>query len=959
MNDITNKKKHLFFWIHCLLFVKSFIAGILIAELFLLTEAIAKIYSSLSVENQKDSWLWLFGTAYTLMIVSCFSSKNLWRRLGFVIKSLRLDLLINLAVGMFLLFISGGLGLDFFYNLLKSLSWLQLTVLIALPVIIFISLLIRELQVKIKPGKNQGPGNSPLISDKEGKTKRDDELNYSGKAGIFAERIFNQGSPESLVFAIDAPWGMGKTTFINLFKEYWTDNYPDKIICYSLDLLRYENKDNLSLKLIDELTFGIINKIKDYGYYPELKPLMLQYAKFLKGKKGFMSDHILSGLEAGLKNINKKIVVIVDDLDRLNFFSFKEVLFTIRKAFLLPNISYVLCYDPENMAALEQRNPDPETITDFLEKFINIKTGLYVDNKILLRYSLENIRKTLQNNLLVNPELVSKTVAGLKGIFKSANFQDYLPLLGNPRKLKRFINTVLLLDPEKIELKNFDFNSQDLIHLLLIYLNYPDIFRKIYSQETQSKGWFLATVGNHQEEIKLINSEEYNIFLKFLSEKQKFILNKVFNIRQRFGNSERDGFNPETITREMYTSYACFNLLQYLNLITDISCPYQVEEQKFFADSRNMLLSDKTMAQVLANEKFSFAKSESSHKYLWRALVNTSAAEFSVGKAKEVIGQAVSILPQYSLLEIAGIGVGLRKYLTFYLVKLLDQVGWYDSEGQHRDNKAENILEIARWIFGEGEHKEEGILDILGKEERGILGLYDLLLFRSACCAGRTRDIPNLVKALAIHGNPQASPAENAGSTLVEEMRLISQKVFGDFQSQFIDKNKNIFDEIDNLTMKDICGEYFNLIAKSGNIDEIEVQILNLKSTLKSFLVYQLGNTATAQRIGCFNDYLFEYCFNPQKQGRNYKHFLDYLLLNFSPSPDYSGVKYKYNIQEFTEVLAQDRLTAYWEKHSNFIKNKNYESEDKKLYLDKNVIAYNQNLANVYKVLDELLSCVV
>jgi hypothetical protein len=69
---------------------------------------------------------------------------------------------------------------------------------------------------------------------------------------------------------------------------------------------------------------------------------------------------------------------------------------------------------------------------------------------------------------------------------------------------------------------------------------------------------------------------------------------------------------------------------------------------------------------------------------------------------------------------------------------------------------------------------------------------------------------------------------------------------------------------------------------------------------MKSFIVYQLGNTVIDQGIGCgyynpngnkdkkennitFNDYLFEYCFNSQKQGKNYKHFLDYLLLNFLP----------------------------------------------------------------------------
>jgi hypothetical protein len=983
--NAKRKKNYIFFGVNYLLLFKTFFAGALIGEVFLLTEEIVKIFSSLSTLNQKDSWLWLFGIAYTLMIVCCFFSKGLGRKIWFVIKSLRLDLLINLSAGMYLIFAYGGIGINSFNNLLKSLSWLQLTVLISFPVIVFISLISRKLQTGFNTGKNQDAKNSLIMSDKEGETKSNDELNYSGKAEIFAERVFNQGSSESLVFAIDAPWGMGKTTFVNFCKEYWTNNYGNEIIVYTLDLIQYDNEDNLSEKLIDGFINGIIQEISNYGYYPELQPLALKYSKLLKGKKTkFSIDDVYQRLEESLQNFDKKIIIIIDDLDRLNFSAIKEVLFTIKKAFLFPNISYVLCYDTENIAALEQRNVDIETITEFLEKFINIKIGLYLDNKKLLQYFIENIKKSLKNNPLIDPELLSKVTKGLKDIFKSPNFHYYLPLLGNPRKLKRLINTILLIDTEKTDFENFDFDSQDLIHLLLIYINYPDIFREIYSMETQGKRGFFSAVPNYQEENKFKNSVEYNNYLKSLSENQKYILNKVFNITQRLKDSGRDVLNLENITREMYMSYACLNgsarslgggnLEKYLNLITSISRPLTAEQHRFFIDSKNRILLNGTITKEFTNEKYSFSKSESSHKQLWRALVNTIPDEFSGEKSKEVIYYALNNLPQYSLIEIADIGVGLRKYLTFYIVKLLDQVGWSDGEGKHRNNIDDNSIEIARWIFGEGDHREEGILDILGKEDRGVMGLYDLLLFRLSCCANRGRDIPNLSRALSKHGNLHVSSSGNIGITVVEKMRLISQKVFQGFQSQFINQNKNIFDEIDNLTLKDICGKYFNSIAKSGAIEDIEVQLLKLKSIMKSFIVYQLGNTTIGQGIGCgyynpngnrdekennltINNYLFEYCFNPQKQGKNYKHFLDYLLLNFVPFINYSNANYINNIKEFTKVLDKDLLAAYWDKHCDFIKNKNYQSEDRKVFTGKDVIiAYNENLVNVYEVLDELIN---
>jgi hypothetical protein len=64
----------------------------------------------------------------------------------------------------------------------------------------------------------------------------------------------------------------------------------------------------------------------------------------------------------------------------------------------------------------------------------------------------------------------------------------------------------------------------------------------------------------------------------------------------------------------------------------------------------------------------------------------------------------------------------LRGDLNFFLIKLLDTVGWTDQDGKHRANTQENISEIAEWVFGEGRHAGRSVIETLTKEDRGILG---------------------------------------------------------------------------------------------------------------------------------------------------------------------------------------------------------------------------------------------
>lgn len=390
-----------------------------------------------------------------------------------------------------------------------------------------------------------------------------------------------------------------------------------------------------------------------------------------------------------------------------------------------------------------------------------------------------------------------------------------------------------------------------------------------------------------------------------------------------------------------------------------------------------MILSTKTISEVFSYDDFSFLQPESNHEQLWRALVNCSSEEYTSEKAEEVIIYGFENVSQYSLVSMGDITIGFRIDIILFLTKILNQVGWIDTTGKYIINSDENVISIAKWIFGEGAYRDKGILEIIGREERGVLGLYDLLLFRLFCCADRGGDIFNLSRALSKHGNINAPTSGSYHDIVVEEMREISQQIFYIFKSQFIDKKINIFTEIDNITADEVCGKYFTYIKselESGNIsnEDFIKQLMIIKSNMKSFIIYQLGNNIIDSGIGCgyydftgvkdekgirheINDYLFNFCFNPQIDENNYIIFIEYLLLNYSHAFEFRSTVYKLNLNDVTKALEKDQLITYWRENSSKIKKLNYEHLDRKVYTSNYVATFSDHLVSVYEFLDKLL----
>lgn len=989
--------------------IKTAVVGFAASEIWFFSRAIAKaLYRYVGDEGVQAEALIVCGCGLVL-VIAYLEIRNCRAEIVKISQSYRADILVMLLLGVLISISFGGVGSSRYQLLVDLLRPSQLLLLLMVPLVIGLLLVFRALVLKFTQKADRGP--PFFISDVEQKTANDDLLNFSEDAARFAERVLNGGAPDSIVFGIDAPWGIGKSTFVNLCIEYWENKHRASIIVYRFNLLRYEDQKNLVEKFVD----GLVRTIQKDLFIPEIRPLVSQYSRFIRGRgsvsqlgftlelqpRTYTVDDAFDDLEAALSNIKKKIIIVVDDLDRVSFATIKNVLFAIKKSFTLPNISYVLCYDTENIVSSEAQKDGAEQVREFLEKFVNVKISLFLHTDTLSQYISQNFESAVRNNLQLDPYTLGKikeAISAIVDIYKSPSFHIYQEFLGDVRKLKRLINTLVLFEIEKTDFENSDIDKHDLIHLLLIYINFPDVFRKIYGTETDGKRGFFSLVTRYddnyprersgqgqvpRDETRYKNSTDYIAYVTDLPAGQKMLLERVFSASIRLKDSIV-GNVPE----EDRKTFACFNgdfsgtggrnLEEYLNLIVKLSKPQRRDQYRYYLNARNRLANGEELERILQDNEFAFSNSEYSRQQFWRIVVNT-AREFKGDLGHRIIRHLLDHIPDYSVLSHEKLGDGLRDDIPYFIIKLLDVVGWADPSGTTYANTPEHIAAIADWILGEGAHENNGVLAKLGDASRGPLGLFDVMLFRLSCCANRGGDSYNLQRALSLHGDPRAPTAGSTDVIVVEEMREMSQRIFQMFKSQYIAPRRNLFELIDQLTLQDLAGNYFAFVEsqlKSSAIsqDDIDRAASRAKTRLMAFITYQLGSEFLSQGIGCgyydetgkadekgigtrINDYLFNVCFAPAGDQSNIEHLLDYLLISFSSSFEgQGGVTYRPSIEGFTNVLKRDRLINYWRENASTIRSLNLRAVNKRIVTANYIATYNEDLPAVYELLDQLVA---
>lgn len=944
--------------------LQFFIAGMLCGEAIAISRIIGNIINrNIAKIPGESSSLLLCATGLAICVFYitsrgiCFEGKKF-------LRSRRLDLALIFIASLGVSVHSDGLFNSFYAPLIEKLTFAQCLYLTSIPLAIAFIALSKAFVDLLKSSPDEV---FTFLDDENISASEADLLDLGSKVSAFATSVLNKGSSKSLVFGIDSPWGVGKTSFLDLCCEHWNNLKTNKPIILKFEPLRYEDGVDLTQKFLNEL----INTLQEHTFAPSIRPLLKRYEKLIENKTATSilnigdtlshnTDSINStynDLAHELKKLKIRVIVIIDDLDRLHWSSIKHILFSIKRSFMLPYTSYILCYDTDNIKITPEQ-PDSEKTREFIEKFVNISTSLFLNAQDLSSYTSKYFDKIAKPKLILSNEAIKQlqlVIQELTTIFDSQDFRRYTPFVGDIRKIKRVLNTLLLLDIDKFEFDETDFNKRDMLHLVLIYTYYPSIFRKIYETETSGKSGFFSLIQKGQFK----NSVEYDEYKSEIKSPDKvFLLSQLFDAPKI----------PTEFTEADFASRAFFQgdrrtLEKYLYLITRQMHPISSSTLRFYTKKKEQLLQAKDVEKFLndlANQQN--LDHEAGQEEFWRVF-SKDANSINSDIAKPIIKYLVEKLPTYSLLEDEFLR-NFRKTAIRLITTFLDNsITSTAKKTNHTLAPAEQ--EIAELVFGAAEKGIEGIIAKLVSDRNFPLGFHDLLTFRHHCTEKTKRE--RLWQTLALRGNNSSSLSSEPDSTAVAQMREISQDTFRTFKNHYIDNQVNFLSDIDIIEDELFFGHYYREQDKNHINEKFNLKISSAKYELKHNICRQIGSTVTRD-IGLYDEegskngggisqifsrYLFSVCFKPD-DSTGCIHFAEYMLTftdNTFREPE--DREYKTSLGNIFFYIDQAQLGDYWLKHRETIKTILLDHSDRCVKKPFSTPTFGHDLPPVYRALDD------
>lgn len=152
----------------------------------------------------------------------------------------------------------------------------------------------------------------------------DDDLQRGPLAEDFSNKIYDNKSANSIIGGVEGPWGIGKSSFINLCEKSLQENHPEEVIVGRFNALKYSGKyKDISTPLSEFLRETVYEALK----CPELDILLAEYQKLVKGiginvlgislnvnVLQWNASKVFTYISAILKRTNKKFIFVIDDL---------------------------------------------------------------------------------------------------------------------------------------------------------------------------------------------------------------------------------------------------------------------------------------------------------------------------------------------------------------------------------------------------------------------------------------------------------------------------------------------------------------------------------------------------------------------------------------------------------------------------------------------------------------------
>ena len=330
----------------------------------------------------------------------------------------------------------------------------------------------------------------------------------------FAEKLINKienldTSEGARSLAVTAPWGNGKTSFLNLVKNGLKKNefYIVDIIPWNLN-----PEKNITAHFFEEIIKkfgGIDNQISKY---------LKQYSDMLASVNlGFFSSIFSNiSLPAMAKKISDamiikgiKVVIVFDDIDRLDASEIEEVFRIIRGSANFKNFIFISAFDKRYVQQALQ-NSNAAFNEHYIEKFFEMEFPLpEIRSDRIESIILDNIHWMSEKDQIEFKEYITHDTSWMGGVV------PFTPLT-NLRIIYRWLNSLKY----RYEILREECVIADLADLEMLNLLYPQVYSLLSSDyET------FFECEDYQNTYKLWNdsmkvSRESN-WIKYIKQKRK------------------------------------------------------------------------------------------------------------------------------------------------------------------------------------------------------------------------------------------------------------------------------------------------------------------------------------------------------------------------------------------------------------------------------------------------------
>ncbi len=338
-----------------------------------------------------------------------------------------------------------------------------------------ISLLVDFIEIA-EPTSNKSQNHDivPLLEDIPISKRAQDELGLGDEVDTLYEHIIERKTTSALSIGINARWGDGKTSFINLMEEKFLQN-KDRFIVIRFNP-RYSTNDTIQSAFFENL-YSVLSKydsrfkssFNDYLRVIDVMTDNKYLSALFQTSTLFNRANEKTRINEAIKRLKKRIIVIIEDLDRLTEDEIVEVFKLIDGNAAFDNLIFISAYDKRRINTLLESTDE---WTAYSDKFFTWERPLPLRSPELL---INYLKLNLVSGLTFKNEELEEINNSI-----TANASFFTSYLKNLRDVKRYINSVKPLLSriyKEVEIRDF-------LLIELVRYRYPDEHRALYEQNS-------------------------------------------------------------------------------------------------------------------------------------------------------------------------------------------------------------------------------------------------------------------------------------------------------------------------------------------------------------------------------------------------------------------------------------------------------------------------------------------